>query len=102
MHPQPSRRAQVGGLLCDGLGDGVLLEPQAGADFDLEMMRTTSFGLLQGSRMRSTKTEFVSCPSCGRTLFDLQEVTAQISERTVRRNSGAILAQFCAILAQLF
>ena len=72
----------MGGLLCDGLGDGVLLEPQAGADFDLEMMRTTSFGLLQGSRMRSTKTEFVSCPSCGRTLFDLQEVTAQISERT--------------------
>ena len=59
-----------------------VLEPQAGADFDLEMMRTTSFGLLQGSRMRSTKTEFVSCPSCGRTLFDLQEVTAQISERT--------------------
>ena len=92
----------MGGLLCDGLGDGVLLEPKAGADFDLEMMRTTSFGLLQGSRMRSTKTEFVSCPSCGRTLFDLQEVTAQISERTVRRNSGAILAQFCAILAQLF
>ena len=41
-------------------------------DFELDFLRTTSFGLLQGSRMRNTKTEFVSCPSCGRTLFDLQ------------------------------
>jgi len=74
--------AQVGGLLCDGLGDGVAIVPQASSDFGTNMLRTTSFGLLQGSRMRSTKTEFVSCPSCGRTLFDLQVVTAQISERT--------------------
>ena len=97
MHPQRSRRAQVGGLLCDGLGDGVLLEPQAGADFDLEMMRTTSFGLLQGSRMRSTKTEFVSCPSCGRTLFDLQEVTAQISERTGHLPGVTIAIMGCIV-----
>ena len=60
---------EIGALLCDGLGDGVLVEcPSA----DLAFLRTTSFGLLQGSRMRNTKTEYVSCPSCGRTLFDLQ------------------------------
>ena len=54
--------------------------------------------ILESLNLRERGLEIVSCPSCGRTLFDLQEVTAQISERTVRRNSGAILAQFCAIL----
>jgi len=89
--------AQVGGLLCDGLGDGVLVEPQAEAEFGLSFLRTTSFGLLQGSRMRSTKTEFVSCPSCGRTLFDLQEVTAQISERTGHLPGVAIAIMGCIV-----
>jgi len=89
--------AQVGGLLCDGLGDGVLVAPVAGADFGTKMLRTTSFGLLQGSRMRSTKTEFVSCPSCGRTLFDLQEVTAQISERTGHLPGVAIAIMGCIV-----
>merc|ERR1719160_386526 len=74
--------AAVGPLLVDGLGDGVMLRNAPDATFGLEFLRTKSFTLLQGCRMRNTKTEFVSCPSCGRTLFDLQEVTAQISERT--------------------
>merc|ERR1719410_3133972 len=51
-------------------------------DFTLDFLRTTSFSLLQGCRMRNIKTEFVSCPSCGRTLFDLQETTANIQEAT--------------------
>jgi len=88
---------QVGGLLCDGLGDGILVEPQASGSFDTELLRRTSFGLLQGSRMRSTKTEFVSCPSCGRTLFDLQEVTAQISERTGHLPGVAIAIMGCIV-----
>jgi len=88
--------SSVGGLLCDGLGDGVLVEAKAGA-FDTELVRRTSFGLLQGSRMRSTKTEFVSCPSCGRTLFDLQEVTAQISERTGHLPGVAIAIMGCIV-----
>lgn len=78
--------SEGGALLVDGLGDGVLisisgLDPNPNASqregdlFDLNTLRTTSFNLLQGSRMRSVKTDFVSCPSCGRTLFDLQEVT---------------------------
>ena len=70
---------EVGAMLCDGLGDGVMVECPTE---DLEFLRNMSFGLLQGSRMRNTKTEYVSCPSCGRTLFDLQEVTDQIRTRT--------------------
>ena len=66
-------------MLCDGLGDGVMVECPTE---DLDFLRNMSFGLLQGSRMRNTKTEYVSCPSCGRTLFDLQEVTDQIRTKT--------------------
>jgi len=89
--------SQVGGLLCDGLGDGVAIVPQEGASFGTDFLRTTSFGLLQGARMRSTKTEFVSCPSCGRTLFDLQEVTAQISSRTGHLPGVAIAIMGCIV-----
>jgi len=89
--------ATVGPLLVDGLGDGVLLANKPDATFGLEFLRTTSFGLLQGCRMRNTKTEFVSCPSCGRTLFDLQEVTAQISSRTGHLPGVAIAIMGCIV-----
>ena len=90
---------QAGGLLGDGLGDGVLVEPEVAntANFDVAYLRDTSFALLQGSRMRNTKTEFVSCPSCGRTLFDLQEVTAQISEKTGHLPGVAIAIMGCIV-----
>eukprot|EP00967_Tisochrysis_lutea_P141324 scaffold259544_cov26-Tisochrysis_lutea.AAC.2 len=88
---------QIGGLLCDGLGDGVLVEPMEAGAFEMDVLRTASFGLLQGSRMRNTKTEFVSCPSCGRTLFDLQEVTAQIAERTGHLPGVAIAIMGCIV-----
>ena len=86
--------AQAGGLLCDGLGDGVMIEHPG---VELDYLRRTSFGLLQGSRMRSTKTDYVSCPSCGRTLFDLQEVTAAISERTGHLPGVAIAVMGCIV-----
>ena len=70
---------EAGALLVDGLGDGALVECEGE---DVSFLRTLAFGLLQGCRLRNTKTEYVSCPSCGRTLFDLQEVTDQIRERT--------------------
>jgi (E)-4-hydroxy-3-methylbut-2-enyl-diphosphate synthase len=63
----------------------------------LDAVRTLSFGMLQGSRMRSTKTEFVSCPSCGRTLFDLQEVTQQIQLRTGHLPGVAIAVMGCIV-----
>ncbi len=70
--------AECGTLLCDGMGEGVLIE----APYDLEFKRSLSFSILQGARMRTVKTEFISCPSCGRTLFDLQEVTRRIKAKT--------------------
>ena len=86
--------SQVGAMLIDGLGDGVLLQA---ADKDLDFLRTTSFGMLQASRMRNTKTEFVSCPSCGRTLFDLQEVTDQIRQKTGHLPGVAIAVMGCIV-----
>jgi (E)-4-hydroxy-3-methylbut-2-enyl-diphosphate synthase len=82
-----------GSLSVDGLVDGFFVD----APFDVEFLRTASFGLLQGSRMRNVKTEFVSCPSCGRTLFDLQEVTAQISERTGHLPGVTIAIMGCIV-----
>lgn len=77
----------LGGLLIDGFGDGVWLEPLK-AEGKKEQMKTialanrVAFGILQAARTRITKTEYISCPSCGRTLFDLQETTAMIRKRT--------------------
>lgn len=70
----------LGGLFIDGLGDGIWLENEGNID-DTRVI-STSFGILQASRLRQTKTEFISCPSCGRTLFDLQTTTKKIMERT--------------------
>lgn len=88
----------VGSLLVDGDGDGVLVE-QVGEKkaFSVDFLRTTSFSLLQGSRMRNTKTEFVSCPSCGRTLFDLQETTAAIQEATGHLPGVTIAVMGCIV-----
>ena len=90
--------AEAGALLVDGMGDGVMIHsnrPQF--DLDLNTLRQTSFNLLQGCRMRSTKTDFVSCPSCGRTLFDLQEVTEQIKEKTGHLPGVAIAIMGCIV-----
>ncbi len=79
----------MGGLLIDGLGDGVMLgvENTSSSEHDehitlVENYNKTAFGILQAARTRMTKTEYISCPSCGRTLFDLQETTAMIRKRT--------------------
>lgn len=89
---------QIGSLLTDGNGDGIMVE-QVGEKkpFSVDFVRQTSFGLLQGSRMRNTKTEFVSCPSCGRTLFDLQETTASIQEATGHLPGVTIAVMGCIV-----
>ncbi|XP_059429620.1 4-hydroxy-3-methylbut-2-en-1-yl diphosphate synthase (ferredoxin), chloroplastic [Corylus avellana] len=84
----------AGALLVDGLGDGVLLEAP---DKDFDFLRNTSFNLLQGCRMRNTKTEYVSCPSCGRTLFDLQEISAEIREKTSHLPGVSIAIMGCIV-----
>lgn len=66
----------TGSQAVDGQLDGLWLSPSG------EVANRTSFGILQAGRMRITKTEYISCPSCGRTLFDLQETTARIRKRT--------------------
>lgn len=70
----------LGALLLDGLGDGVFIAPE-GVGNDAAVNRL-AFGILQATRTRISKTEYISCPSCGRTLFDLQETTARIRART--------------------
>lgn len=79
----------VGGLLIDGLGEGVLLDlanyTEQNRETILDQIKlhnSVSFGVLQAARTRMSKTEYISCPSCGRTLFDLQETTAMIRKRT--------------------
>ncbi len=70
----------MGGLLIDGLGDGVFIAAEnCGSD---KLVNETAFNILQATRTRISKTEYISCPSCGRTLFDLQETTAKIRART--------------------
>lgn len=89
---------KVGAMLTDGKGDGVMIE-QVGETkhFSLDLIRRTSFSLLQGSRMRNIKTEFVSCPSCGRTLFDLQETTANIQKATGHLPGVTIAVMGCIV-----
>ncbi|RIW17277.1 4-hydroxy-3-methylbut-2-en-1-yl diphosphate synthase [Algoriphagus lacus] len=79
----------VGGLLIDGLGDGIFISLEKEGDHSrqeildqIKLHNSVGFGVLQAARTRMSKTEYISCPSCGRTLFDLQETTAMIRKRT--------------------
>jgi (E)-4-hydroxy-3-methylbut-2-enyl-diphosphate synthase len=72
----------AGALLIDGLGDGMMLSLSSNLQNANLMANSTVFGTLQASRLRISKTEYISCPSCGRTLFDLQETTAKIRQVT--------------------
>uniref|UniRef100_UPI0032163552 (E)-4-hydroxy-3-methylbut-2-enyl-diphosphate synthase n=1 Tax=uncultured Draconibacterium sp. TaxID=1573823 RepID=UPI0032163552 len=77
MHIKAS--ADLGGLLIDGYGDGICLANDS-ENITFTELKDLSFGILQASRMRVSKTEFISCPGCGRTLFDLHETTKNIKE----------------------
>ena len=70
--------SDLGSVLIDGFGDGLWIS----AELPSTVINSTAFGILQATRTRISKTEYISCPSCGRTLFDLQETTAKIRERT--------------------
>jgi (E)-4-hydroxy-3-methylbut-2-enyl-diphosphate synthase len=71
--------AELGALFLDGMADGVFAENAA---IDETQLLSAQYGLLQASRVRFSKTEYISCPGCGRTLFALQEITEQIKQRT--------------------
>jgi (E)-4-hydroxy-3-methylbut-2-enyl-diphosphate synthase len=85
--------AECGALLTDQLGEGIALR----ANLPPEQLSSFSFNLLQACRMRSSKTEFISCPGCGRTLFDLQEVARKIRERTAHLPGVKIAIMGCIV-----
>lgn len=70
--------SEAGAMLVDGFGDGIWIK----AEQPQTLVNSTAFGILQATRTRISKTEYISCPSCGRTLFDLQETTAKIRKET--------------------
>ena len=107
---------ECGALLLDGMGDGISLgmtsesyshagkEPTATSGRNYaqfsgpeEFMNATAFGILQATRTRISKTEYISCPSCGRTLFDLQETTARIRKVTHHLKGVKIAIMGCIV-----
>jgi (E)-4-hydroxy-3-methylbut-2-enyl-diphosphate synthase len=84
----------LGSLLCDGLGDSVGLTAPGWSDEDRSRLL---FSILQASGVRITRTEFVSCPSCGRTLFDLQTTTERIASRTSHLKGVKIAIMGCVV-----
>ena len=84
----------IGGLLIDGLGDGLWIEAP---HIPTKTILSTSFGILQATRSRISKTEYISCPSCGRTLFDLQTTTQMIRSKTDHLKGLKIAIMGCIV-----
>jgi (E)-4-hydroxy-3-methylbut-2-enyl-diphosphate synthase len=82
----------LGSLLCDGIGDAVRVRAA-----DATSSRALAFNILQAARVRISKTEFISCPSCGRTLFDLEETTRRIKDRTAHLKGLKIAIMGCVV-----
>jgi len=83
----------IGSLLADGIGDAILVRGEAGAGQSLRL----AYNLLQAAGCRSFKTDYVACPSCGRTLFNLQTVTARIKARTEHLKGVKIAIMGCIV-----
>jgi (E)-4-hydroxy-3-methylbut-2-enyl-diphosphate synthase len=83
----------IGALLADGIGDAILIRGEAGAGQSLRL----AFNILQAAGSRSFKTDYVACPSCGRTLFNLQTVTARIKDRTQHLKGVKIAIMGCIV-----
>jgi (E)-4-hydroxy-3-methylbut-2-enyl-diphosphate synthase len=91
---------ETGALLIDGLGDGICFgyhysNPEI--QTPLSLLNSIAFGILQAARTRISKTEYISCPSCGRTLFDLQETTAKIRAVTNHLKGVKIAIMGCIV-----
>jgi (E)-4-hydroxy-3-methylbut-2-enyl-diphosphate synthase len=85
--------SDIGSVLIDGFGDGIWLK----GNQSTQHINATSFGILQATRTRISKTEYISCPSCGRTLFDLQETTAKIRAKTAHLKGLKIAIMGCIV-----
>lgn len=90
---------ETGALLLDGFGDGLWLVKSdiAASSVDHSLLNNVAFGILQATRTRISKTEYISCPSCGRTLFDLQETTARIRAVTNHLKGVKIAIMGCIV-----
>ncbi len=91
---------ETGALLIDGFGNGILLSDHSRDKNQLpnyKLINSIAFGILQASRTRISKTEFISCPSCGRTLFDLQETTAKVRAVTHHLKGLKIAIMGCIV-----
>ena len=84
---------ELGALLCDGIGDAIALVDVGDAARSVDV----AYRILQGARRRTTRAEFISCPSCGRTLFDLEETTARIKLRTSHLRGVKIAVMGCIV-----
>jgi (E)-4-hydroxy-3-methylbut-2-enyl-diphosphate synthase len=85
--------AVIGSLLADGIGDAILVRGESGAGQSLRL----AYNILQAAGCRSFKTDYVACPSCGRTLFNLQTVTARIKARTEHLKGVKIAVMGCIV-----
>lgn len=83
----------IGSLLADGIGDAILVRGEAGAGQSLRL----AYNILQAAGCRTFKTDYVACPSCGRTLFNLQTVTARIKARTEHLKGVKIAIMGCIV-----
>ena len=83
----------IGSLLADGIGDAILVRNESGAGQSLRL----AYNILQAAGCRSFKTDYVACPSCGRTLFNLQTVTARIKTRTEHLKGVKIAIMGCIV-----
>ena len=91
---------EAGSLLIDGMGDGICFSYHAdnpSIASPIQTIHSISFGILQATRTRISKTEYISCPSCGRTLFDLQETTARIRAVTHHLKGVKIAIMGCIV-----
>ncbi len=91
---------EAGALLLDGFGDGICLGhrfAEKKVSTDHKLLNSIAFGILQATRTRISKTEYISCPSCGRTLFDLQDTTARIRAVTNHLKGVKIAIMGCIV-----
>lgn len=86
----------VGGLFLDALADGIWVEPGTGITDPVEAS-SLAFAILQATRRRITATEYIACPSCGRTLFDLQTTLARVKEATAEFKGLKIGVMGCIV-----
>lgn len=95
-HLQLKAAADTGVLFIEGLADGLILQNHAGG-ISVEVVRDLAYGILQAARARFTKTEYISCPGCGRTLYDLEGTIARIKAATSHLKGLKIAIMGCIV-----